>query len=213
MRFSFQGIVLVVFPASSNPMRRHVMIGDGRGVVGLTVWNTHVQAFSSTTVGQLAMFTKVSLTNHNGQRGLMLSKESNISFSVSNDHFAQVWWHGIVKLTPLSAIEFHDCKDNTIVNVAGILGNVVVETKNVRSDAKELLQLQLVDRTGIVMVRSWNHVSSMFGHLVDRPVLIQRVRVTSFGGMKIAEMLDGSGSILQQGDFEGATDLVKFWSE
>jgi hypothetical protein len=34
--FTFQGIVLVVFPASANPLRRHVLVGDGRGVVGLT---------------------------------------------------------------------------------------------------------------------------------------------------------------------------------
>jgi hypothetical protein len=213
MRFSFQGIVLVVYPASSNPSRRHVLIGDGRGVVGLTVWNSHVLAFSFSSVGQLAMFTKVSLTNNNGIRGLVLSKESNISFSVSNEHFAQVWWNSIVKQPAVPAIHFHDCKDNSIVNVAGILGHVVVEQKNVRSDAKELLQLQLVDRTGIVMVRSWNHGSALFAHLVDSPVLIQRVRVTSFAGMKIAEMFDGSGTVIQQGDFEGAPDLIKFWSE
>ena len=213
LRFSFQGIVLVVYPASTNPMRRHVLLGDGRGIVGLTVWNAHVQAFGFSTVGQLAIFTKVSLTNNNGTRGLALSKESNISFSVSNEHFAQIWWNSIIKMPAVPAIHFHDCKDNTIVNVAGILGNVTSEQKNVRSDSKELLQLQLVDRTGIVMVRSWNHGSTLFAHLVDSPVLIQRVRVTSFGGMKIAEMFDGTGSVIQQGDFAGAQDLIKFWSE
>jgi hypothetical protein len=213
MRFSFQGIVLVVYPASNNPSRRHVLLGDGRGVVGLTVWNTHVQAFGFSTVGQLALFTKVSLTINNGTRGLALSKESNISFSVSNEHFAQVWWNSIIKMPAVPAIHFHDCKDNTIVNVAGILGNVASEQKNVRQDSKELLQLQLVDRTGVIMVRSWNHGSSLFAHLVDSPVLIQRVRVTSFAGMKIAEMFDGTGSVIQQGDFEGAQDLIKFWSE
>lgn len=213
MRFSFQGIVLVVYPASNNPSRRHVLIGDGRGIVGITVWNTHVQAFSFTSIGQLALFTKVSLTNMNGIRGLVLSKESNISFSVSNEHFAQVWWNSIVKQPAVPAIHFHDCKDNSIVNVAGILGNVVVEQKNVRSDAKELLQLQLVDRTGIIMVRSWNHGGALFAPLSDSPVLIQRVRVTSFAGMKIAEMFDGSGTVIQKGDFEGAQDLMKFWSE
>jgi hypothetical protein len=213
MRFSFQGIVLVVYPASNNPSRRHVLLGDGRGIVGLTVWNTHVQAFSFSSVGQLAAFTKVSLTNNNGTRGLALSKESNISFSVSNEHFAQIWWNSIIKMPAVPAIHFHDCKENSIVNVAGILGNVASEHKNVRSDSKELLQLQLVDRTGIVMIRSWNHSSSLFAHLVDSPVLIQRVRVTSFAGMKIAEMFDGTGTVIQQGDFEGAQDLIKFWSE
>jgi hypothetical protein len=31
--------------------------------------------------------------------------------------------------------------------------------------------------------------------------------------MKIAEMFDGTGTVIQQGDFEGAQDLIKFWSE
>ena len=213
MRFSFQGIVLVVYPASNNPLRRHVLIGDGRGTVGLTVWNSHVQSFSFTSIGHLAMFSKVSLTNNNGVRGLVLSKESTINFSVTNEHFAQVWWNSIVKQPAVPAIHFHDAKDNAIVNVAGIMGNVVVEQKNVRMDSKELLQLQLVDRTGIIMVRSWNHGSALFGHLVDRPILIQRVRVTSFAGMKIAEMFDGTGTVIKDGDFDGAQDLTTFWSE
>jgi hypothetical protein len=213
MRFSFQAIVLVVYPASNNPLRRHVLLGDGRGTVGLTVWNSHVQSFSFTSIGHLAIFSKVSLTNNNGVRGLVLSKESTISFSVTNEHFAQLWWNSIVKQPAVPAIHFHDAKDNVILNVSGILGNVVVEQKNVRMDSKELLQLQLVDRTGIIMVRSWNHGSAQFGHLVDRPILIQRVRVTSFAGMKIAEMMDGTGTVIIDGDFDGAQDLSKFWSE
>ncbi len=48
-RFTFQGIVLVVFPSSSNPLRRHLLVGDGRGVVGITVWNALVNLFSSVT--------------------------------------------------------------------------------------------------------------------------------------------------------------------
>ena len=28
-----------------------------------------------------------------------------------------------------------------------------------------------------------------------------------------AEMFDGSGTVIQQGEFEGAPDLIKFWSE
>ena len=56
-RFTFQGIVLVVFPASANPLRRHILVGDGRGVVGLTVWNTHVNSFSSASIGELFALT------------------------------------------------------------------------------------------------------------------------------------------------------------
>jgi hypothetical protein len=211
-RFSFQAVVLVVFPASSNPLRRHVLLGDGRGTVGVTVWNAHVNAFSSSSVGQCAVFTKVSMTIHNGVRGLSLNKESTVHFSI-DDHFSSLWWNGVPSKQPLSAILFHDQNDNTVVNVAGILGSVSVEQKHVRSDARELLTLKIVDRTGIVVVRSWNHGADLFHRLVDTPVLLSRVRVTSFGGAKTGELFDGGGTLINEGNFVGADDLRLFWSE
>ena len=211
-RFSFQAVVLVVFPASSNPLRRHVLLGDGRGCVGVTVWNAHVNAFSSSSIGQCAVFTKVSMTTHNGVRGLSLNKESTVHFS-TDEHFSSLWWNGIPSKPPLSAIFFQDQNDNTVVNVAGILGSVSVEQKHVRSDARELLTLKLVDRTGIVVVRSWNHGADSFLRLVDTPILLTRVRVTSFGGAKTGELFDGAGTMIHDGKFVGADDLRQFWSE
>lgn len=213
MRFSFQGIVLIVFPSSTNPVRRHVLIGDGRGVVGVTVWNAHVAAFTFSSVGQMVRMTKVSLTIHNGHRGISLNKESALTFGEDNDHFAFTWWQSLAGQRSLQAIEFADQKDNTIVNVTNILGSIHVESKTVRSDAKELLTLRLVDRTGVVQLRSWNHVAAQFSEKLDQPLKISRVRVTSFGGMKIGELLDGTGSIVHDGTFAGSTDLAKFWSE
>ena len=213
LRFSFQGIVLVIFPASQSPIRRHVLIGDGRGVVGVTVWNAHVAAFSVSTVGQMVRMTKVSLSSYNGTRGISLNKESTLTFGEDNDHFAHVWWQELPSRRPLQAIDFAEAQDNTVVNVAGILGSVHVESKTVRSDAKELLTLRLVDRTGIIQIRSWNHVASEFSAKLDQPIMISRVRVSSFGGMKIGELLDGTGSIVHQDQFSGSVDLAKFWSE
>ena len=214
-RFSFQAIVLVVFPSASNPVRRHVLLGDGRGTVGLTVWNAHVNAFASINVGQCVSITKVSMTVHNGVRGLSLNKESTLHFKINDEdlHFSQTWWNGIPSISPLSAILFHDQKDNSIVNVAGILGSVSVEQKQVRSDARDLLTLKIVDRTGIVTVRSWNHGAGLFQRLVDTPVMLTRVRVTSFGGGKTGELFDGTGSSINEGNFDGADDLRQFWSE
>jgi hypothetical protein len=212
-RFSFQAVVLVVFPSSSNPIRRHVLLGDGRGTVGVTVWNAHVNAFSIASIGQCVSITKVSMTNHNGVRGLSLNKESTLHFSSDDQHYSCVWWNGIPATPPLSAILFYDQKDNSVVNVAGILGSVSVEQKHVRSDARDLLTLKIVDRTGIVTVRSWNHGAGLFQRLVDTPIKLSRVRVTSFGGCKTGELFDGAGTTICEGNFDGADDLRQFWSE
>jgi hypothetical protein len=212
-RFTFQGIVLVVFPASSNPLRRHVLVGDGRGAVGITVWNAHVNTFSSLSIGQLVVVTKVSVVLHNGTRGITLNKDSTVSFNTLSDHFASLWWQTIPQQSAVSAILFCDQKDNTVVNVAGICGSVSVEQKTVRSDARDLVTIKIVDRTGIITLRTWNHCSDSFLPLVDNPVMFRRIRVTSFGSFKTGELFDGSGTIIDTGNFPGAEDLKKFWSE
>lgn len=212
-RFTFQGIVLVVYPSSANPLRRHVLVGDGRGVVGITVWNAHVNSFSSDTVGQLLVVSKVTVVIHNGTRGITLNKESCVSFNTLVDHFAVSWWQAIPIQSAVSAIIFCDQKDNTVVNVAGIIGSVSVEQKTVRCDARDLVTIKLVDRTGIITLRTWNHSSDSFLPLVDTPVMFQRVRVTSFSSQKSGELFDGSGTIVIKEKFAGAEDLKKFWSE
>lgn len=212
-RFTFQGIVLVVFPAASNPMRRHVLVGDGRGVVGLTVWNAHVNSFSSDSIGQLLVVTKVSVVVHNGTRGITLNKESCVQFNSLADHFATIWWQSIPASPAVSAILLTDQKDNSVVNVSGIVGSVSTEQKTVRSDARDLVTIKLVDRTGIITVRTWNHHSDMFLPLIDTAVTFRRVRVSSFASQKSCELFDGNGSIIEKAPFPGSEDLVKFWSE
>ena len=212
-RFTFQGIVLVVFPASANPVRRHVLVGDGRGVVGITVWNTHVNLFSTESIGQLVVVTKVSVVIHNGTRGITLNKESAVSFNSLADHFATVWWESIPSSPVVPAISFCDLKDNSVVNVAGIIGSVSSEQKTVRSDARDLVTIKLVDRTGIITLRTWNHTGDSFLPWVDQPVMFRRVRVTSFASIKSGELFDGAGTTIQASPFVGADDLVKFWAE
>jgi len=212
-RFTFQGIVLVVFPASANPLRRHILVGDGRGVVGLTVWNTHVNSFSSASIGQLLVVTKVSVVIHNGTRGITLNKESTVSFNSLADHFATVWWLSIAQSPPVPAIVFADQKDNAVVTVAGIIGSVASEQKTVRSDARDLVTIKLVDRTGIITLRTWNHNSDAFLPFVDTPVMFRRVRVTSFASVKAGELFDGAGTSIQASPFPGSDDLKKYWSE
>ena len=212
LRFTFQGIVLVVFPSSSNPLRRHVLIGDGRGSVGITVWNAHVNSFSAESVGQLLVVTKVSVAVHNGTRGIALNKESTVHFNTLADHFASTWWQGIPHQPAVSAILFCEQKDNAVVNVAGIVGSVSVEQKIVRNDTRDLVTIKVVDRTGITVLRTWNHSADSFLPHVDAPVLFRRVRVTCFGNQKTGELFDGNGTLLST-DFDGADDLRKFWTE
>lgn len=77
---------------------------------------------------------------------------------------------------------------------------------------KTLLTLHLVDSSGKLDVRSWNHTPDMFNHLANCPILIRRVRVTSFASIKLCELLDGSGSVVEK-SFPGDAVLRKFWSE
>jgi hypothetical protein len=211
MKFSFSGIVLVVYPASNNPLRRHILLGDGRGTVGVTVWHTQVSLFSSQTVGQLAQFTKVALSSYNNTRGLVLNKESAVTLATASQHFASMWWQSLLLAPPVQAIFFHDTADNSIVNVAGIIGSVTKEDKTVRNAPASLLTVRLVDRTGVIMVRSWTHSHVIFEDWVDKPILIRRVRVTAFANIKIGELLDGDGSHFER-EFDNH-DLIKFWAE
>jgi hypothetical protein len=113
----------------------------------------------------------------------------------------------------VSAIAFNEHKDNAVVNVAGIIGSVSSEQKIVRSDARDLVTIKVVDRTGIITLRTWNHSSSVFLPWVDSPVMFRRVRVTSFASMKAGELFDGSGTIFDSSAFDGSDDLMKFWAE
>ncbi len=72
--------------------------------------------------------------------------------------------------------------------------------------------MRIVDRTGIIQVRSWNHSASNFEHLVDLPIRINRVRVAGFANSNVGELLDAKGSEVIS-KFDGAADLTKYWSE
>ena len=99
------------------------------------------------------------------------------------------------------------------MNIAGILGSVQKEEKTVKNGQKELLTLKIVDRTGMVVVRSWNHSDTQFLPYIDKPIRLTRVRVTAFANVKIGELLDGTGTIVHDGPFTGSDDLELFWQE
>ena len=213
VRFSFQAVVFVVFPASEKPDRRHVMLVDAFGSTGLTVWGAHVPLFTAATVGTVAKFTKLGMVVHNGKKALSMGKDTTVVFvpsSVITDE--SKWWNALVMQPPLRIIDVHGCDDNLVVNVAGIVGMLSTETKKVRSDNKDLMNLRLTDRTGFIDIRSWNHCEGEFSKFLEKPLLFQRLRVTSFAGTKILVLLEGNATNILP-EFENKADLVQYWNE
>jgi len=211
-KFNLAAICIAVFPKSSNPDRRYIQLADVTGSVGVTVWNENVNRFSRDSVGRLVTLTKIVITNHNGKKALSMARDSSVQQVDDDAHNVSMWWKSLLTTAPLSCGSVHDVSDNTMVSVCGILGFVSAETKMVQGVPKTLLTLHLVDSSGRLDVRSWNHNADTFNHLTNAPILIRRVRVTSFANVKLGELLDGSGSVIEKA-FPGDVALRKFWSE
>lgn len=213
-RFSFQAVVLIVYPATMKPERRHLLLIDSRGCTGITVWNENVSLFSANSVGQVVKFTKLSLTSQNGQKSLSMSRDSTVNF-VSTAAAAceeSKWWSSLLDKRPLRIIDVHDQDENSIISVSGIVGTLSSEIKKVKNEEKVLMCMRITDRTGFVDVRSWNHSECEFDSFREKPILLKRVRVTAYAGSKMIELLDASGTQVLS-VFDGAPDLVSYWSE
>ena len=211
-KFNLAAICIAVFPKSSNPERRYIQLADVTGSVGVTLWNENVNSFSSDSVGRLVMLAKIVITNHNGKKALTMARDSSVQQVNDEAHTVSMWWNSLLIIPPLSCGSVHDVSDNSMVSVCGVLGHVSAETKMVQGVPKTLLTLHLVDSSGKLDVRSWNHSPDTFNHLANCPILIRRVRVTSFASIKLCELLDGSGSVVEK-SFPGDAALRKFWSE
>jgi hypothetical protein len=105
-----------------------------------------------------------------------------------------------------------DVADNHIVTVSGVVGFISSEVKMVQAQERLLVTLHLVDSSGKIDVKTWNHSQDTFTSYVERPVLIRRVRVTSFAGTKLCELLDGGGSVIET-EFKGSSALSTFWAQ
>ena len=130
----------------------------------------------------------------------------------NSKHALNSWWIEAAQLpaVPLSAVQ--DVPENSIVSVAGILGLITAEVKNVGSEMKTLTSLCLADTSGNLTVRSWNHDPDQFAFSIEKPIMLRRIRITSFAGQKVGELLDGSGTIMCSA-FPGAAELLRFWAE
>ena len=72
--------------------------------------------------------------------------------------------------------------------------------------------MRIVDRTGSIEVQSWVSKLTDFEQFRDRPIQMQRMRITEYSGVKYLEIIDGNGTQVH-GEFEGALDLANFWAE
>jgi hypothetical protein len=210
-KFNLTAICIAVFPATTNPDRRYIQLADCTGSVGVAVWNHNVMKFSSGSVGRMVTLTKAVIGNHNGKKQLSMPRDSSVEFTDDPHHDVSQWWQSLRLQSPKSCGAVHDVDDNTIVSVAGIMGHVSTEVKIVNGQEKSLLTLHFVDSTGKLDIRSWNHHADTFLSHLELPVLIRRVRVTSFAGTKICELLDAAGSIIET-SFVGQEALTKFWA-
>ena len=213
-KFQLSGICIAVYPAVVNPDRRYIVLADNTGSVGVTVWNANVHKFSNASVGALVSLNKVSISAFHGKKQLTLTRDSHVEVAdISHDpqHSVSQWWQQLLKQVPKSCGAVHDIADNDIVSVSGICGHVTSEQKMVNGAEKTLTTVHLVDSSGRLDIRSWNHMPDAFLQYVDRPIVVKRVRVTSFAGQKMCELLDGSGSVIES-DFPGQAALAKFWA-
>jgi hypothetical protein len=210
-KFDLSGICIAVFPAITNPDRRYILLADCTGSIGVTVWNSNVNKFSNESVGLLVSLHKVSISSHHGKKQLTMARDSSVDISSDPLNSVVHWWQQLLMQVPKSCGTVHDVSDNDIVSVSGICGHVTSDVKMVNSVERTLTSVHLVDSSGRFDIRSWNHIPDVFLQYIDRPVIFKRIRVTSFAGSKIGELLDGSGSVVET-EFPGKTALAKYWT-
>jgi hypothetical protein len=207
-KVALSAVVIAVFDASSNPDRRYVQLADVTGTVGITVWNANVAKLNRTSIGRVVKLGKVVVGNHQGKKVLTMTRESILEFE--DAHPLSVWWQELALGAPVKLANVADVAENCIINVTGILGMVTSEPKMVGAVSKTLLTLHLVDTSGQLDIRSWNHDSDSFVTLVEKPIMIKRIRVTSYAGKKMGELLDNNGTEIAT-EFPGKKILEDYW--
>jgi hypothetical protein len=214
LRFSFEAVIVVVYPATTTaPERRYIELMDQFGTTGITLWNNYVHAVSPLTVGCICKFTRLALAMHNGKKNLTMAKDSTFHVEMPTyQGMLATWWHSLLNQPIINCIQFHDSPALEIVNISGVLGHIQVEEKIVKGAPKNLLVLFLTDRTGKMEIRSWNHSDTEFLPYKERPVLLKRVRVCLYAGTRTGELLTGTHGSTITTKFDNE-DLKKYWAE
>jgi hypothetical protein len=82
VRLNFVGTIVVLYPISMNPERRYVIFMDENGFTGITIWNANVKKIAHNSIGSLCSISKVSVNTYHGNKGLNMSKESEVRLIV-----------------------------------------------------------------------------------------------------------------------------------
>jgi hypothetical protein len=210
-KFNLSAICISVFPPSKNPDRRYITLADRTGSVGVTVWNENVAKFGNHAVGQLVSLQKVVIISHHGKKQLSMARDSVVTTECDDKHDVVTWWKSLLLPVPKSCGQVHDITDGSIISISGVVGRVSHEIKMVNGVERTITCVHVVDFSGRLDVKTWNHSPALFTSFVDRPVLIKRVKVSSFAGTKHCELLDGNASIFET-SFDGMQELSKFWT-
>jgi len=210
-KFNLSAICIAVFPPSKNPDRRYVTLADSTGSVGVTVWNENVAKFGNSAVGKLVSLQKVVIISHHGKKQLSMARDSIVATECDDNQDVMVWWKSLLLPAPKTCGQVHDTADGNIISISGVCGRVSHEIKMVNCVERTITCVHVVDFSGKLDVKSWNHPPSLFASYVDKPVLIKRVKVSSFAGTKHCELLDGDASIFET-SFDGMRELAKFWT-
>ena len=210
-KFNLSAICIAVFPPSKNPDRRYVTLADSTGSVGVTVWNENVAKFGNHAVGKLVSLQKVVIISHHGKKQLSMARDSVVTTECDDKHDVVTWWKSLLLPVPKSCGQVHDIADGSIISISGVVGRVSHEIKMVNGVERTITCVHVVDFSGRLDVKTWNHLPTLFTSFVDRPVLIKRIKVSSFAGTKHCELLDGDASIFET-SFDGMQELAKFWT-
>jgi hypothetical protein len=151
------------------------------------------------------------IISHHGKKQLSMARDSIVTIESDNNQDVVMWWKSLLLPAPKSCGQVHDSPDGNIISVSGVCGRVSHEIKMVNGVERTISCVHIVDFSGKLDIKSWNHAPSLFMSYVDQPILIKRVKVSSFAGTKHCELLDGDASVFET-VFDGMSELSNFWS-
>jgi hypothetical protein len=132
-RIRLSGIVLVVYaPQQGPPARMYMLVGDGSGVAGVTVWGDTVSQLTGTAnlIGQAVVLPGCTMSFYNGKRSLNVPRNHVVAFPNDSPH-AQ-WWASKLQTAPLTTQQLLAEPDHAIVSIFAVCSGIRREEKTMR---------------------------------------------------------------------------------
>jgi hypothetical protein len=138
-RIRLSGIVLVIYaPQQGPPARMYMLVGDGTGVAGDTVWGDTVSQLTGTAnlIGQAVVFPGCTMSFYNGKRSLNVPRNHVVVFPNDSPH-AQ-WWASKLQTAPLTTQQLLAEPDHAIVSLFAVCSGIRREEKTMRKQCHHL---------------------------------------------------------------------------